>query len=120
MSGRNYIFRVIAGAYLGYLGFTLVRDVLRGAEGSQPLFAFAGVAFIIIAATLLLSVARNYMKEKNNPDPTPVDLSGDTDVEEAPDEADEDKSADAAEEIDTIEAVSSEETNEDTDNKEEE
>ncbi|MFV0363937.1 MAG: hypothetical protein ACK5LL_12750 [Suipraeoptans sp.] len=67
MSNRNYIFRVIAGAYLGYLGFSLIKDVVQGAEGTQPMFMFAGVAFLVIAVALLVTVAISYKKDRANP-----------------------------------------------------
>jgi len=65
MENRQRIFRGIVGAYLGYLGFKLVRDVVANEPGAKMYFAVIGIAFIGIGVSLIIWIIRDMLKERN-------------------------------------------------------
>ena len=53
--------RAAVAAYLAYLGFTLIRDVLTGASALTPVLAWAaGLLFIAGAAVFALYIRRRW------------------------------------------------------------
>lgn len=59
----GYLIRALAGVYLAYLGYTLLKGLFTGAEGYNIIFAVCGVAFIVIGVGLVVSCLR-YMKSE--------------------------------------------------------
>lgn len=62
MPDRSCFLFIIAGAYLGYTGYSLVKNYLDGVEGGSIGFAVAGVAFILIAAGMLFLGGRGWLR----------------------------------------------------------
>ena len=65
-SSRSNILWIVAGIYLLYSGFTLVRDAVNGVAASSPFIPVAGVAFLIIGAGLLFAGAKNSIKAQKD------------------------------------------------------
>ena len=59
---RSYVVMALAGAYVAYLGFSLCKGVLDGAEGSNPGFMVAGIVFMILGAVFVVNGGKGYMK----------------------------------------------------------
>lgn len=59
---RSYVVMAIAGAYVAYLGFSLCKGVLDGAEGSNPGFMVAGIVFMVLGAAFVVNGGKGYMK----------------------------------------------------------
>ena len=56
---------VIAGGYLVYLGFNLIKDVMKGAEsGGSIWFAVAGGLFILIGAAAAIMNIKRLLAER--------------------------------------------------------
>lgn len=60
---RSYIIRILAGLYLLYTGFQLCKGVLNGEEGANAGFMAAGIAFLVIAAVLLISSGKYFFQK---------------------------------------------------------
>ena len=55
------VLRAAVAAYLAYLGYTLIRDVLSGASALTPVLAWAaGLLFIAGAAVFALYIRRRW------------------------------------------------------------
>jgi hypothetical protein len=61
---RSVIVRVIAGGYLAYLGYTLVKGYVTGAEGTKLMFMIFGIVFILGGLLILLSAAKLHKEEQ--------------------------------------------------------
>lgn len=69
MPSRSYVLWVLAGLYLLYTGYSLCQGVIRGQEGSGPIFLIAGIVFLVIGAYLTIKGAKNLWfrdKEKSS------------------------------------------------------
>ena len=63
MTKGRFVFRLIAGGYLGYLGISLVKDAMTERPDSYILYTVLGVLFAVIGIGWLLLAVRTYMKE---------------------------------------------------------
>lgn len=88
----SYLIRALAGVYLVYLGYTLLRGLFTGAEDYNIIFAVCGVVFIVVGIGLVISCLR-YMKSEAAQQ-TMIEESGD-DEEASGEDAGMAESADA-------------------------
>lgn len=71
----TYMLRILAGAYLIYIAYSLVGGYVKG-ESPSFWIALAGIAFGIIGAGLLYFSIKGWIrctKAANDPDPEPED-----------------------------------------------
>ena len=58
------VLRAVVAAYLAWLGFSLIRDCLRGASTLSPAFAWtAGLVFIAAALAFAFYIWRQWKRE---------------------------------------------------------
>ena len=58
------VLRVLVAGYLAWLGFSLIRDCLRGASTLSPAFAWtAGLVFIAAALAFAFYIWRQWKRE---------------------------------------------------------
>lgn len=63
----SYIIRLVAGAYLLYLAYSLVKSLIAGEVEQPTLVMIAAAAFIILGAALLVWGLRGVMQMSKNP-----------------------------------------------------
>ena len=58
------VLRALVAAYLAWLGFSLIRDCVRGASALSPVFAWtAGLVFIAAALAFGFFIRRQWKRE---------------------------------------------------------
>ncbi len=62
MPDRSCILFMIAGAYLAYTGYSLIKNYMDGLEGGGVGFAVAGGVFILIAVGMLILGGRGWLR----------------------------------------------------------
>lgn len=63
-AGRSILW-VLAGIYLLYTGYSLIRAVVKGEDGSTPVFLLIGIAFLAIGAGLVFVAGKNVLKSNS-------------------------------------------------------
>ncbi len=70
--------RAVVGAYLIYLGVSLIRDFLNGKNTMAPWFAWgSGIFFALAGAAVIAYTVRRYRAEKQAQEKTKDAQSGD-------------------------------------------
>lgn len=106
---RSYVVMAIAGAYVAYLGFSLCKGVLDGAEGSNPGFMIAGIVFMILGAAFVVNGGKGYMKNSKEKKEEAAQESAETGAA-LPDGAEPEKMKEkSSEAADSVEDVSEQE-----------
>ena len=62
MPMRTYLVMILAGGYVAYLGVSLCKNVINGAEGSSTGFMVAGVIFIVLGVVFVINGIRGSIK----------------------------------------------------------
>lgn len=60
----SFIFRIIAGAYLVYQGFSLLTKVLKDRPENLLLFVIISVIFIVVGGIFFVTTAKDYIKSE--------------------------------------------------------
>ncbi|EEG75472.1 hypothetical protein CLOHYLEM_04399 [[Clostridium] hylemonae DSM 15053] len=63
MTKGRFVFRLITGGYLAYLGIGLIKDALTEMPKNYTWYTLAGAAFAVIGIGWLLTGVRTYLKE---------------------------------------------------------
>ena len=83
MPKGRFVFRLITGGYLAYLGIGLIKDALTEMPENYVWYTVAGAAFAVIGLGWLLTGVRIFLKEGfQEPDADPEE----EEVEELPEE----------------------------------
>ncbi len=93
--GRNsfsLVIRLIAGGYIAYLGYNLVRDVVAGEEetSNPTLFMIIGIVFIILGAFIIIDMIRKQMKDSGEEEDEETSAD-ETAIEETEEEAEQEE-----------------------------
>ena len=97
--GRNGLL-VIAGGYLVYTGFNLIKDILEKSPENSVLFIGAGAIFMIIGVLTVIHYAKAMMKADKEEKAALEDSEGEEEPAEVTGEAEATKEIEAAEAID--------------------
>lgn len=64
MENRQRILRGVAGAYIIYLGVSLVKGFIQGDPGAEVYMALIGGAFVLLGVGLVVWVAKDILEER--------------------------------------------------------
>ena len=104
MTKGRFVFRLITGGYLAYLGIGLIKDALTEMPENYVWYTVAGAVFAVIGLGWLLTGVRIFLKEGfQEPDADPEE----EEVEELPEEGHDDALPGKKEEnmVETVEDV---------------
>jgi|GEM_PF-2115515 len=63
---KSYILRIVAGAYVGYLGIKIIADYFKGnSDGMNAGIMICAIAFVVIAAVLLITTLRSMKRDSD-------------------------------------------------------
>ncbi len=64
LPARSVFIMLLAGLYLVYTGYSLLKNMINGVEGGSPVFVVAGIIFILAGGFMAFVGGRGYMIEE--------------------------------------------------------